>query len=148
MKWVGIVLGGLIAIVTIIAIIGLSLPVKHVASRTARFKKPVDQLWPLISPGTTQQTFKQDDVNYSVVDSIPGRRLTVQIADKNLPYGGTWTYELEPDGSGSVLRVTEHGEVYNPIFRFVSKFMMGHTATIDTGMEEIAKKAGETIQIR
>ncbi len=147
MKWVWIVLGGLAAIVALIAIIGVALPVKHVASRHARFRKTPAELWPSISPGTTQQTFKQDDVNYEVVDTVPNRRLVTRIADKNLPYGGSWTYEIEPDGLGSMLRITEHGEVYNPIFRFVSKFIMGHTATIDSGLKEIGKKAGEEVKI-
>ena len=72
-------------------------------------------------------------MNYEVVDAIPGRRLVTKIADRNLPYGGSWTYEILADGSGSMLSITEAGEVYNPIFRFVSKFVMGHTATIDSG---------------
>ena len=147
MKWIWIILGSLAGIVALVAIIGVALPVKHVASRDARFRKTPAELWPSISPGTTQQTFKQDDVSYEVVDSLPNRRLVTRIADKNLPYGGSWTYEIEPDGSGSVLRITEHGEVYNPIFRFVSKFVMGHTATIDSGLKEIGKKAGEDVKI-
>jgi hypothetical protein len=147
MKWLWIILGSLAGIAALVAIVGVMLPVKHVASRHARFRKPPAELWPSISPGTSQQTFKQDDVNYEVVDAIPGRRLVTKIADKNLPYGGSWTYEIVPDGSGSVLSITEAGEVYNPIFRFVSKFVMGHTATIDSGLKEIGKKTGEDVKI-
>src|SRR5258708_14367366 len=102
MKWIWIILGSLAGIVALVAIIGAMLPVKHVASRHARFQKSPAELWPSISPGTSQQTFKQDDVNYEVVDAIPGRRLVTKIADKNLPYGGSWTYEILPDGSGSM----------------------------------------------
>ena len=54
-----------------------------------------------------------------------------RIEDTNLPFGGSWTYELAPVGdSETTLRITEDGEVYNPIFRFVSRFVMGHDATI------------------
>ena len=48
-----------------------------------------------------------------------------------LLFGGTWTYELTPVGRATLLRITERGEVYNPVFRVMSRFVFGHTATID-----------------
>jgi hypothetical protein len=42
--------------------------------------------------------------------------------------------------AGSELRITEEGEVYNPIFRFVSRFIMGHTATIDSYLSAVRKR--------
>ena len=36
-------------------------------------------------------------------------------------------------------RITENGEVYNPLFRFVSRFVMGHTRTIDTYLGDVAR---------
>jgi hypothetical protein len=45
------------------------------------------------------------------------------------------------------LRVTEDGEVYNPIFRFVSRFILGQTATQDTYLRAIGKATGEDIRI-
>ncbi len=55
-----------------------------------------------------------------------------RIADTNLPYGGTWTYELKQAGvAATEITITEDAEVYNLLFRFVSKFILGHTATID-----------------
>jgi hypothetical protein len=32
------------------------------------------------------------------------------------------------------LTITERGEVYNPFFRFVSRYVMGHTQSIDEFM--------------
>ena len=55
----------------------------------------------------------------------------MRIADPDLPFGGTWTYELKPDGGGTQLVITERGEVYNPIFRFMSRFVFSHTATME-----------------
>ena len=78
---------------------------------------------------------------------MPERRMVTRIADKNPPYGGTWTYEIEPGDGSSALHITEHGEVYNPIFRFVSRFVMGHTATIDASLRALAKKFGEEVRI-
>ncbi len=142
MKWVWIILGAVAGVIALVAVIGAMLPVKHVATRQVRFKKPPGAVWKVMSPGTSQAHFKQDNVNYEVLESSPPARLVTKIADK-LPYGGQWTYELTPDGAGTDLRITENGEVYNPIFRFVSRFVMGHTATIDASLRDLAKKLGE-----
>jgi hypothetical protein len=64
-----------------------------------------------------------------------------RIADPHLPFGGTWTYEVAPAvGGGSTLTITENGEVYNLVFRFISRFVMGYTATIDRYLEALRKK--------
>jgi len=66
-----------------------------------------------------------------------------RITDKGLPFGGSWDYRIERDGEGSKVTVTENGEVYNPIFRFVSRYVMGHTATLDKYLAALAAKTGE-----
>ena len=40
--------------------------------------------------------------------------------------------------------MTENGEVYNPIFRFMSKFFLSQTETIDTYMADLKRKLGES----
>jgi hypothetical protein len=147
MKWLWIVLGSLAGLIAVVVMIGAMLPVNHVASRRARFRETPEQIWPSLSPGVSQQRFRQDDVNYEVVEATPNRRLVTQITDKNLPYGGSWIYEIEPEATGSILRITERGDVYNPFFRFISRFVMGHTATIDTSLRALGKKLGEDVHI-
>jgi hypothetical protein len=62
--------------------------------------------------------------------AVPDQRLVTRIADKSLPFGGSWTYIVIPRGDSTTLRITEDGKVYNPVFRFVSRFVLGHTATM------------------
>ena len=143
MKWVWIVLIGVAAIVAIVAACGAILPVNHIASRRARFKQPPAAIWAAIN---REKTFREDGVNYEVTRSEAPRLLETKITDKNLPYGGSWTYEIAAATEGSELRITEHGEVYNPIFRFVSRFIVGHTATIDKTLRALGKKFGEQVQ--
>jgi hypothetical protein len=81
------------------------------------------------------------------VVSQPPAKLVVRIADPKLPFGGTWTYEITPIAAGSSLRIREDGEVYNPIFRFVSRFVLGQSATIDAYLKSLAKKFGEPPQV-
>ena len=57
--------------------------------------------------------------------------LVTRIADPKLPFGGTWTYRLAPAAGGTQVTITEDGEVYNPFFRFMSRFVFGYQATLN-----------------
>jgi hypothetical protein len=77
--------------------------------------------------------------------AVTDRVLVGRIADTNLPFGGSWTYELTPGAVGQTkLTITEDGEVYNPIFRFVSRFVMGHEATINRYLSDVGKRFPES----
>jgi hypothetical protein len=51
------------------------------------------------------------------------------------------------EGDGAALRVTEDGEVYNVIFRFMSRFVFGQTGTIERYLKDLGKKFGEQVEI-
>ena len=85
----------------------------------------------------TGSGWNAEEIPYQVMESVapadgaPGR-MVARIANPKLPFGGSWTYEVTATAdSGTVLRITEQGEVYNPIFRFVSRFFMSQTKTMD-----------------
>jgi uncharacterized protein YndB with AHSA1/START domain len=168
MRWVLGIAGLLVALVVIVCVVGYLLPKSHVASVSAHFAAPPDSIWTSLTDVNAFPTWRpavsrvellpdengqrgwrelgqHDAVTYRVVESVAPRRLVTRIADQNLPYGGTWTYELAPAGSGTRLTITEHGEVYNPIFRFVSRFVLGHTSTMDGVLRALGTKHGETI---
>ncbi len=77
---------------------------------------------------------------YEAVESTPPRHLITRIADPKLPFGGTWTYEIVPAGNSCTLTITENGKVYNPLFRFVSRFLIGQTATMDGYLKALSTK--------
>jgi len=89
-----------------------------------------------------RETGRDGTIPYVVVSSEPDRRLVTQIAGHDLSFGGTWTFELTPAGGGTRLRITEDGEVYNPLYRFVSRFIIGQTATIDRYLADVEKRLG------
>jgi hypothetical protein len=63
-------------------------------------------------------------IQFQTVESIPPYWLVRRIADPKLPFGGSWTFEITSADGGSAITITEHCEVYNPIFRFASRFII------------------------
>jgi hypothetical protein len=171
MKLLLVVLGILAALVLIVVLVGWSLPVAHHASRQANYPVPPESVYAAITnveafprwrskvksvervaSGTGVRGFRESgddgDILYTIEEAMPNRRLVTRIADRSLPFGGRWTYELTPSASGTSLRITEDGEVYNPVFRFVSRFVFGHSATIDGYLGDLGKKFGAPVAIR
>jgi hypothetical protein len=44
-----------------------------------------------------------------------------------------------------MLAITEKGEVINPVFRFLSRYVIGHARSIDNFLKALGKKFGEEI---
>ena len=166
MRYGLIALGVLAALILSIVVIGMLLPTKHRAARAATYNHPAAEVFRIInSPpdfanwrtGVTKievlppkdgkpsyrEIGKDGSILYEVEKSVPDSALVTRIADKSLPFGGAWTYTLTPKGDSATLRIVEDGEVYNPVFRFVSRFVIGHTATIDRFLRDLGKRLGQ-----
>jgi hypothetical protein len=125
--WSGMVVGVVAVVIILVAGIGAALPVKHKAVRSETFAASVPRLWEL----ALALYHRSNDGSYTVQQEQAPQRLVTAIIRKDLPYGGSWTYDFRPQGQGTTLTITEDGEVYNPIFRFVSRFIVGHEQSID-----------------
>jgi hypothetical protein len=167
MKWLVIVLGSLAALALLVAVVGSLLPRDHVATRRVRLKPAPPAVWEVLADHAAEPSWRKDVVRvermpdrdgrpvwqevtrggdtlaFVTEESVPPRRLVRRIVGEGLPFGGTWTLEIAPEGLGSVVTLTERGEVYNPVFRFVSRFVMGHTATMDAYLKALGKRFGE-----
>jgi uncharacterized protein YndB with AHSA1/START domain len=154
MKIVIYIVAALVALILLTVIIGYTLPVAHQASREKRFARSPSEVFAVISTPADYPKWRPDvksveilppesgkarfrevsgdgTILFEVVASQPPTRLVTRIADRTLPFGGQWTFELSPAGTGTTLRITEDGEVYNPFFRFMSRFVFGHGSTIE-----------------
>jgi hypothetical protein len=145
MRWIVLVVSGLVVLVAVVAIVGSMLPRNHVASRTLRVRRPPQEAWTAIT-----QAMNMSDVPVDIVESDPPRKLVSKVKETEKMFGGTWTVAIAPvDAStgsgqvGSTITITEDGWVGNPIFRFVSRFVMGHHATLDAMLKSVAKQFGE-----
>jgi|SRR5579862_5368077 hypothetical protein len=170
MKWLLIVIAVLVGIVALVAAIGAAIPEKHLVSKAAHFRQQPDVIWKALTDyqdfpswrksvqrvepipsGNNLPAWKEIQAHGSIplqtVSEKPPSQLVVAIADPTLPWGGTWTTEITPDSDGCIVRITEDGQVHNIIFRFVSRFIMGYTATIDTYLRDLGSKFGEPVKI-
>ncbi len=89
----------------------------------------------------------QGIITFEEASCDPPRLYRSRIADKKLPFAGTWTWEIAATQDGCTCRITEEGEVYNPVFRFVGTFIIAHTKTIDDYLDALGKKFGERVKI-
>jgi hypothetical protein len=140
MKWLIWIVVSLIAAVGVVALIGYFLPVNHDASRSADFNVPPADVFALVSDLDGYPAWWPDnEVKVGVVESAPPSRLVTRIVGET-QFGGTWTWEITPTPQGSRATISERGEVYNPIFRTLSRFVFGHTSTMDSCLAAAKKK--------
>ena len=166
MKWALIITGVVVAFAVFIVVVGALLPRDHVATLSARISAPPTAVWAAITDPSGFTTWRSDVTRIEMVGSTPSgpswrehsrhgaitmvievaeppRRLVTRIADENLPFGGRWEFDIEPDGdSSSRVVISERGSVYNPVFRFVSRFVMGHTQGINRYLRALGKHFG------
>lgn len=142
MKWVLRVLAFFIAFVVALTLAGYSLPVNHEASGSAEFNKPPEAVFALVSDIGNYGSWWPEgtETRVAVVESVPPSRLVTKIDEPDAPFGGTWTMEIVPTPGGSLLTITERGEIYNPMFRALARFVFGYTATIDSCLEALTQR--------
>ena len=154
MRWIIWIGAALAVVVLIVVVVGAMLPKAHTASRTARIAMPQDALYTLLSDVYRYQSWRPDvkslqrlpdrDGKPAWIEDVGGMKIPLhfermerplllvsRIDGADLPFGGSWTYQISPAAQGSDLTITENGEVSNVIFRFMSRFVFGHHATMD-----------------
>lgn len=130
----------LIAVVGVVALIGYFLPVAHEASRTAEIKQQPDAVFALLSDLKNYQSWWPGaTVKSEIVESHPPSRIVTRVVGET-QFGGTWTIQIDPTSTGSRVTITERGEIYNPVFRTLSKLVFGYTSTMESCLAAAAKK--------
>jgi hypothetical protein len=171
MKIILLVLAILFVVIVLMAVIGACLPRSHEAARAAVFHRKPTELYAVVRDFAMLPSWRSDlqsteilpsrdgrvcyreisrhrPITYVVLEDRPAEKLTVKIADENLPFGGTWTFAFSPETDGCCVRITEHGEVKNVLFRFMARFIFGYTGSIDNYLRDLGKKFGETVVLR
>jgi len=169
MKYARWPLAVIAVLVVVVVIVGSLLPQKHEAVCYISLHQKPEAVFALISdvqagaswrpdvqaveilPSTDghvhfREKMKHGAITMQVLEARPPEQLITQIADKSLPFGGVWIMDISPTPDGCRLSIVERGEIYNPIFRFVSRFVLGYTNTMDTYLRNVAHKFGENAE--
>lgn len=159
---------GIIIVVLILAIlfIGLITPEEHRATRAVNINQPPQAIWDAINDHATEPSWRDDVASVSsaggrngkpiwqenykdgntvqllTTESKPPTRIVREIAEEG-PFSGRWEIDIANSGAGSTVRVTEIGRVPNPFFRFVSKYVIGHTTQMEKYLSNLERKFGE-----
>lgn len=162
------VVGVVVVAIIIILAIGALLPKHHNVSRTVHVAaapsdvyatirnfaalrswrpdvRSVEMLPPVDGRVRFRETSSNGAVTYEVMDDIPGTLVVTRIVDTNLGYSGAWTYAIAPAANGGTsVTITEDADVTNVFFRFMSRFVFGHTGTIEKYLADLEKKFQES----
>jgi ribosome-associated toxin RatA of RatAB toxin-antitoxin module len=155
---------GLVGLAATVALIGAVLPQNHEASGSTELSRPASDVYALVSDVRNYPAWWSDISKVEMLSDVPGpirfrehmstgpvvmavaeasppTRFVTKIDDPGQPFGGTWTFEIAPLGDARArLTITERGEIYNPIFRFMARFVFGYTATLDSFLGAAEKR--------
>ena len=171
MLWVVLAILAIVVASGLALMVGSMLPVRHKVSRMAHFNRPPDEIWGTITDFRGQASWRADllraerlpnragrevwqetdtrgqTLTIETVEMVPQRRLVRRITDDNLAFGGSWTMEIAEFGEVTSLTISEDGEIYNPIYRLVTRLMTGYAATIDDYLRALGKKLGVDVNV-
>jgi len=165
------VVAALALLIGVVALIGAWLPKTHVASRSILLHQSPQNVYAAIRDFDSVPTWRSDvtrieveeqgggrlyfreegkngTVNYELVEDVPAERMVTKIRDTDLGYSGQWTYMFAAENGGTRVTIREDGEVSNVLFRFMSRYIFGHTATIDSYLSSLAKRFGEEVTLQ
>ncbi|MFO1078214.1 MAG: SRPBCC family protein [Planctomycetota bacterium] len=167
MKWYWVVALSLLALLLLLLVVGALLPVTHQASCCVRLRQPAAVVFAALTDVAALPSWRKDlrsvellepvdglprwreesgfgSMEVQIEELVPERRMIGRIAVPGGAFGGTWTWRLDPDGDGTLLTVTENGEIHSVVFRALSKFVFGHETTLRGYLVQMAAKFGET----
>lgn len=165
----GLLIGVLALMIGVVLLIGWRLPERHTATRSVRLSQSPRDVYALVRNFEAAPRWRSDlkdiemlsavdgrtrfrergsngEITFEVDEDIPNKQIITRILDTDLGFGGQWTFEFLDEEVGCTLRITEHGEVSNAFFRFMSRYVFGHTATIDRYLRDLSAAFGETYE--
>jgi hypothetical protein len=69
-------------------------------------------------------------IGFRTAEERAPARLVREIVGDDLPFGGTWTYELTEQNGATQVTLTEDGFIKPPLFRGIAKFFLKPDATM------------------
>jgi hypothetical protein len=146
--------------IAIMFFIGYSMPIRHTISKKLILNASAEEVWNVITDYKGYVEWRRGVEKVDVIDSrhwteksnlgeihyeaevfTPQQLFVSRIKNKDLAFGGSWSFKLKQENPQvTVLQITEVGEVYNPFFRFMAKYILGHEATLNEYAQDLSKK--------
>jgi hypothetical protein len=166
MRWVLIVIAILGIAALLVTVIGFLLPRDHVASSSTFVPAAPSDVYAAITDIRGLPTWRSElssvevlateplrwremsrfgPITFEQVKAAPPSHFQSRIADTTLAFGGSWSYDIVGEGAGSRVTVTEHGTVYNPFFRFMSRLVLGHHRTQFSYLRALGRRFGADV---
>lgn len=173
MHWIIVGIAALVAVGAATAIAGYFIPPSRITARTTVMPATPQHVWAAITdvtgfprwrpavravevlaPGDGRHAWREH-VRHGVIaceieEMTPPRRLVVRITDRQLTYGGTWTYELAPADAGTRLTITERGEISHPVCRTLAWLSSGSAGNLERYLGALHRELspGRTMPLR
>ncbi len=156
----------LVVLALVATAIGFTFEEDHVVAREAVYTQSPKRIWSVINRFDLAADWRSDvdavviesndpirfiemqstgPLPMEVVEQEAPEKLVVMIADPDLPFSGTWTFELSPVDNGTRLTITERGAVSNPLMRFMARTFMDPNATADTYLVDLGLYLGDNV---
>lgn len=144
-----LIVGGLV-----IYLIGQTQPERHTTSITFTLTRAPAQVWTALTdygrmpewwpavkavqletkPDGEIITWNSDKhgqrVGFRTKESSAPHRLVREIVGDDLPFGGTWTFDLADSGNATRVTLTEDGFVKSPVLRGIARIFFKPDATV------------------
>jgi uncharacterized protein YndB with AHSA1/START domain len=170
MKIVWFILGGLACLIVLVALsvnlVGLFIPVNHQSSVSVILDADQKKVWTVITDyqslpswwSTVKSIEKQEKdgkelwINtdqhgqkvafYTTEEEAPNKLVRTMLSD-NLPFGGSWTYELVTQDGKTHLTITEKGFIRSAFIRTIAKLFMNDQETMQSYVTSLQKKLNQ-----
>ena len=168
MRWILIIGAVLVGLILLIVVVGMTRPSHHVAQTRGKYDKPPMDVWRVVSDYDRWSEWNPEIKSVTPLPEQNGRRMInvvgswgtapTVIAAWNPPsklrtemdagsFSGSWSYEMTPTGDGgTLLTITEEGDVGNPIFRAMMIFH-DNKATMRSFHAALAKRLGTSVAV-
>lgn len=168
MKWIVVAAAVAAVLVAVALAVGTALPVHHTASSSIRLPVSRDVAWSAVTdirafplwrrgvrdveplpfrdglPAWRERT-RTGSATYVAAAWDPPSRLVMRTGGEGEPYSGTWTFVLEKEGGDTRITITEDGEIPNPLFRFMARFVFGHEGTMDAYLHDLRRHLSRSL---
>lgn len=161
---IAVVLGLLILAGLVLYLLGRGLPEKHTSHLTVVLPAARPAVWAVITdyaampswwpevkgirmetrPNGEVWTWNMDghgqEIAFRTKEEQTPARLVREIVGDDLPFGGTWTFELAEEGGRTRLTLTEDGFIKPPLFRAIAQYFIGLDRTMKSFTAHLDKR--------